>query len=73
MKLPEEGTNEMSKDWFDWTALNVIMQGPKGTKRLNLAVLLLFANFLKNGLITFLYLFEYGFSGMILINSQEME
>ena len=45
------------------------MQGPKGSKRFNLVVLLLLSIFSK----TFLYLFEYGFLGMILINSQEME
>ena len=39
----------------------------------NLAALLLFANFLKNGLITFLYFCVHSFLGMILINCQEMD
>ena len=25
MKLPKEGTNEFSKDGFDWIALNIIL------------------------------------------------
>ena len=32
MKLPKEGTNELSKDGFDWITLKVIFQGPKGPK-----------------------------------------
>ena len=39
----------------------------KVRKRSNLAVLLLFANFLKNGI------FAYSFLGMILINCKEMD
>ena len=49
------GTNELSKDGFDLIALKVIFKVRKVRKRSNLAVLLLFANFLKSGLITFLY------------------
>ena len=58
MKLPKEGTNEL----------------PKDGKISNLTVLLLFANFLKNCLIMFLYfVFVYSFFGMILINCHEMD
>ena len=32
--------------------IDLTIQGPNGTKRSNLAVLLMFANCLKNGLIT---------------------
>ena len=54
MKLSKEGTDGLPEDGFDWITLKVIFQGSKCQKRSNLAVLLLFANFLKNGLITFL-------------------
>ena len=53
MKLPKKGTNELSKYGFDWITLKVNLQGYKAPKGSNLAVLLLFAHFLKNGLITF--------------------
>ena len=46
MKLPEDGTNELSKDGFDWITLKVIFQGPKGPGRVKFGCL---ANFLKNG------------------------
>ena len=41
--------------------------------RSNMAVLLFFANFLKNGLITFLIFFVHSFLGMILINCLGMD
>ena len=55
-KLSKEGTNELSKYGFDWSTLKVIFQGPKRTKTVKFgSFLLLFANFLKSDLITFLY------------------
>ena len=29
----KEGHNELSKDGFDWITLKVILQGPKGPKK----------------------------------------
>ena len=72
MNIPNEGADVLPTDGFDWITLKVIFQGPKDPKRSNLVVLLLFANFPKNGLITFL-IFVYSFLGMILINCQEMD
>ena len=55
MKLPKKGTNELSKDGFDWITLKVIFQGPKGLKRVKFGCFATLANFLKSCLITFLY------------------
>ena len=56
-RLPKEGTNELSKDGFYLIALNVIFKGSKGPKQVKFGfILLLFANFLKSGLINFLSL-----------------
>ena len=55
MKLPKEGTNELSKDGFDSITLKVIYQGPK--KDHSRLFFYFFSNFLNNGLITFYYNF----------------
>ena len=53
MKLPMEGTNELSKDGFYYFLLKVTFS------RSNLAVLKRCANFLKNGPTTFLICIQF--------------
>ena len=33
VKLPNEGTDELSEDGFDWIALKVVLQIPKGLEK----------------------------------------
>ena len=37
--LPKEGINELSKYGFDWIVLKVIVQGPKGQKKVKFGCL----------------------------------
>ena len=45
MKLPKEGTNELSKDGFDWIALNVIFKGSKGLEKVKFGCFATFCQF----------------------------
>ena len=55
MKLPKERADGLPKDGFDWITPKVMF--PKSPKKVKFGCLATFANFLKNGLITFLYFF----------------
>ena len=55
MKLPKDGADVLSKDGFNWIALKVICQVLKGQKKVKFwYVDILFGNFLKSGLLTFI-------------------
>ena len=73
MKLTKEGTNELSKDGFDWIALNVIIKGPKGPEKVKFGCFATFFQFSQKGSINFSLFLAYSFLGMILINCQEMD
>ena len=45
MKLPRDGTNELSKDGFDWITLKVIFQGPNGRERVKCGCFVTFGQF----------------------------
>ena len=53
--LPNEGTGGLPKDGFDLITLKVICQGLKGQKRVKFGYLATCWQFIKNGLIFFLY------------------
>ena len=55
MKLPNEGTDGLTRDGFDWITLNVMFKVQRVSKCFFLC-LQLFSNFLKNGMKTFLYI-----------------
>ena len=72
-QLPKAGTNELSKDGFDWIALNVICQGPKCPKNVKFGCFATFYQFTHKRSDNFSLVLVYSFLEMILINCQEMD
>ena len=67
--FPKEGTDELPKDGFDWIAIKVSFQGPKGLKKSHLGILLFFCKISQKLFHNFVI---YSFLGLILINLQEL-
>ena len=54
-RYTKEGADRLPNDGFDWINLKVILQDWNGQKKVKFGYFATFGNYLKNGLITFLF------------------
>ena len=73
MNLPKDGINQLPKAGFDWIALKVIFQGPKGLNLPFYSNFDIYCPFILNLFSNFFFILAWSFPRLVTMNCEEKD